>query len=147
MACYTLFSILFFLIKLHCCTLHTIPVLVNWRLHCCYLQWNLSWTAIPYWKQKCGLSRQVHGLCGDRFILISNWNVGPSAKNEWFVKTCGLSWQLSLKRGFTTAVCQGLLSCTGHEAAMPDHICICIIALVLRKPPFCNHAVGEWMQQ
>ncbi len=65
----------------------------------------------------------------------------------WSVKTGGLSWQWSLKRGFTTAVCQGLLSCTGHEAAMPDHMYMYNCYGAYRKPPFCNHAVGEWMQQ
>ncbi len=50
----------------------------------------------PHWPQKCGLSRQV--VSGDRFSYIE---VSPSAKIMWSVKTVGLSWQWSLKTGFT----------------------------------------------
>ncbi len=51
----------------------------------------------PHWPQNCGLSRQV--VFGDRFSYVEN--IGPSAKNVWSFKTGGLSWQWSLKTGFT----------------------------------------------
>ncbi len=51
----------------------------------------------PLQTQKCGLSRQV--VFGDRFNCIEMY--WPSTRNVWFFKTGGLSWQWSLKTGFT----------------------------------------------
>ncbi len=56
---------------------------------------ELVWKT-THWPQKCGLSRQV--ISGDRFICIEIWILPP---NVWSFKTCGLSWQWSLKTGFT----------------------------------------------
>ena len=51
----------------------------------------------PHWPQKCGLSRQV--VSCERFSYIEI--LFSDAKNVWSIKTGGLSWQWSLKTGFT----------------------------------------------
>ena len=47
-----------------------------------------------------------------RQVLLC-WNVGPSAKNVWSFKTGGLSWQWSLKTGFT--VIHNKVTSFGHN--------------------------------
>ncbi len=70
----------------------------------------------PNWTHKCGLSRQV--VFGDRFNYISD-------RNNWAFKTGGLSWQWSLKTGFT--VC---LHCIYYDSVV-------IIVNLLSSAPLC----------
>ncbi len=65
------------------------------------MSYSVDNTVEPVLKDQPSGKKNV--VCQDRSLVTGSvdWNVGPSATNWWSVKTGGLSWQWSLKTGFT----------------------------------------------
>ncbi len=80
----------------------------------------------PPWPLKCGLSIKCQGRWSDDSLVKLSWNVGPSVKNVWSIKTGDLSWQWSLKTGFTV-ICKHGSWCQDTTSGIIGNSAVCCV--------------------